>query len=125
MTYDKAEAERIHELPDSELGEGGPFLDFDVPGDLQYGDNDVVEAGYDGRAIYVEYEGEHLFSGWSYFRFSTELRDDGTITVTDYPAGVMSAEAVFETDPDAPHAGNLRPLYEALQDVGVVFGDLE
>lgn len=118
--YNKKEAKRINNLPDSERGEGGPFLEFDFDG-VQYGDNPITEAGYTGRDVWIQYDVDDVFDGWDYFMFPTRLTDDGTIVITDSAVGLMTAEEVYETHTDAPHAETLRPVYDALREVGVRF----
>lgn len=126
-TYDKTEAQRINNLDCSELGEGGPFLEFDYPENLTYDEFPVTDLGYDGRGIYMEYDttsADHQYD-WDYIRFQTEMRDDGTIVITRYSAGVMSAKEVYETNPEAPHARSLEPIYDALYEAGVRFADMD
>jgi hypothetical protein len=121
MTYDKQEAKKINALDDSELGEGGPFLSFEFPENLTYDGAPITEMGYDGRNIYIEYEPEGEHEAWDYFFLYCDMEDDGTIVVNEYAAGLMTAREVYEESPDAPHAESLRPIYDALKDVGVKF----
>lgn len=118
--YNTREARRINNLPDSELGEGGPFLEFDYPDGLDYDGNPITDMGYDGRMIYIEYDTPDGPFEFDSLRFQTEM-NNGTIIVTGYSPGLMSAEDVYEDYPDAPHAETLRPLYDALRAVGVQF----
>ena len=120
--YNHDEAKHINSLPDCELGEGGPFVKFEEPERVTYGENVVAEAGYDGRGIYIGFtEDSERFN----LRFGTVLAEDGTIIITRYGAGMLTAEEVYQTRSDAPHAKELEPLYDYLYECGVRFEDMD
>lgn len=110
----------IDNKPPEELGEGGPAIIFDVPEDLTYDDGDVEAALWNGEQILLYYHPPD----WDIDQlvFSTEVRDC-QIVVTDYPPGVLTAEEVYETRSDAPHAESLKPVYDWLQNEGIRFAD--
>ena len=113
---------RIGNTPESELGEGGPAIIFDVPDDLQYDENEIIEILWTGKEILLWYEASD--SSEEYISFSTEERDE-TIVVTDYGPGILSATEVFRTRTHVPHAESLTPIYEWLMSEGIEFADLD
>lgn len=120
--YDHGEAKRVNSLPDCELGEGGPFVEFDSSKRVTYGENTVAESGYDGRRVYVGFTED---SSRASLTFATEIADDGTIIVTGYGPGMLTCEEVYVTRTDAPHAKELEPLYDHLFECGVRFEDMD
>lgn len=118
-----ANIRRIANTPESELGEGGPAIIFDVPAELEYADTDIDEVMWTGDEIMIWYQPEE--SGYrEYLSLYSEERD-GTIVVDGYGPGIISAEGVFKTRTEAPHSKTLKPIYEWLMSEGVEFADLE
>ena len=113
---------RIGNTPESELGEGGPAIVFDVPDDLQYDENEIIEILWTGKEILLWYEASG--SSEEYLSLTTEERG-GTIVITDYGPGILSATEVFRTRTHVPHAESLAPIYEWLVSVGIEFADLD
>lgn len=125
-TYDKSKAKRINDLPDSELGEGGPFLDFDYPEHLTYDEYPVTKMGYTGRNILMGYEGSDMPGGWDYIQWDVNCLSDGTLVIPEDspPVGVLTPKEVYETNPEAPHSRTLEPIYDAMYEAGVKFESL-
>jgi len=48
---------RISNTPDSNLGEGGPAIVFDVPDDLRYDEYEIIEVLWTDKEILLWYEG--------------------------------------------------------------------
>jgi hypothetical protein len=106
----------------NELGEGGPAIVFDVPDDLNYNGQDIEYVLWTGSGILIWYDPDD----WDrdYLFLHAEGRD-GTIVVTRYEAGLLSAHEAFEKRASAPHAESLRPIYQWLLDEGVEFEDYD
>ena len=113
---------RIGNTPESKLGEGGPAIIFDVPDDLRYDENGIIEILWTGKEILLWYEASD--SSEEYLSLTTEERDE-TIVVTDYGPGILSATEVFRTRTHVPHAESLAPIYEWLMSEGIEFADLD
>jgi len=113
---------RIGNTPESELGEGGPAIVFDVPADLDYGRSKIVEVLWTGRQILLWYSPPEF--DITDIHFSTKVEND-TIIVTGYSPGLLSADEVYNKRHRTPHAKSLRPIYDWLQSEGIEFADLK
>ena len=113
---------RISNTSDSNLGEGGPAIVFDVPADLNYDKNNIEDVLWNGSSILLWYSPPEF--GVGNIHFSTAVEND-TIVVTGYSPGLLSADEVYNKRHRTPHAKSLRPIYDWLQSEGIEFADLK
>lgn len=123
LDYTEANVQKVAESNSKPLGgDSVSVISIETPADLRYGGDKLDELIWNGRGLLLWYEPDEMWDAYLYF--DAEERD-GTIVVTDYGPGILSAEQVFSDGEDTEHAVSLRPVYEWLLDEGIEFEDYD
>jgi hypothetical protein len=123
LDYTEANVQKVAESNSKPLGgDAISVISIEIPADLRYGGDKLDELIWNGRGLLLWYEPDEVWDDYLYFDAEAE---DGTIVVTDYGAGILSAEEVFSEGEDTEHAVSLRPVYEWMLDEGIEFEDYD
>jgi vacuolar-type H+-ATPase subunit I/STV1 len=119
LEHTEANIRRIANAEPEKLGEGGMAIEFRVPVEL-----DVEDVIWNGRQIIIRAYTRSEKVPLASLTLSTVV-ENGTIIVTEYGPGMLSAKEVREEKSYTPNAEKLKPIYQWLQSVGVEFHGLK